>query len=84
VPVAYTEQYTSTVDAHGTMKTPFGPFDVLRVKVVLVRTVGFVATTIRTYSYVAECAGPVATIVSQNNEANAEFTTASEVQRLAP
>jgi hypothetical protein len=84
IPVAYTEAYTSTVDAHGVTKTPFGAFDVLRVKTVLTRTVGVVATTIRTFSYVAECAGPVATIVSQTNEANAEFTTAAEVQRLAP
>jgi hypothetical protein len=80
----YTEQYASKVDAHGTMKTPYGTFPVLRVHTVLTRTVGLVVTIVRSDAFVAECFGPVATIASQNNEANDEFTNAAEVRRLAP
>ena len=41
----YTEKYTSEVDAEGTLKTPLGTFDVLRVKVVLTRTIGVLPST---------------------------------------
>ncbi len=80
----YTEDYDSKVDAHGTLKTPFGDFNVLRVGVDLTRTVGFATTTTRTYLFVTECFGTVAAIVSKSNEAGDEFTTAAEVRRLAP
>ena len=79
------EDYASQVDSMGTMKTPFGTFEgVLRVRTDLARTVGFLTTDIRTYLYVAECFGTVASIVSQDDEPDVEFDTASEVRRLAP
>jgi len=84
VPVLYYEQYQSKVDAHGVIKTPYGMFDVLRIATVLTKTVGPTVTITRTFGFFAECATQVATIVSQPDEANAEFTSASLVERLAP
>ena len=84
VPNVYTEQYDSKVDAHGTIKTPFGTFTVLRVQTTLTRTVGATVTIVRSFAFVAECAGPVATVTSQADEPNVEFTNAAEVRRLAP
>lgn len=80
----YTEKYTYKVDARGTMKTPFADFPVLRTQVVLTRTVGLLTTTVRTYLFTTECFGTIASIVSKDNEQNAEFTSAAEVQRLSP
>ena len=80
----YTEQYASQVDAKGLLKTPFGDFKVLRVRTVLTRTVGVVPTVTRTFAFVAECFGTVATITSNSNETTVEFTTAAEVSRLSP
>jgi hypothetical protein len=84
VPVVYYENYQSKVDAHGTLKTPFGTFQVLRIATVLTKTVGAVVTITRTFGFFAECATQVATIVSQTDEPNAEFTNAALVERLAP
>ena len=81
--VSYSEDYTSQVDARGTLKTPYGDFDVLRVRVELERTVGFLTTTTRTYLFVSECFGTVGTIVSEDDEDEVEFTAAAEVRRLA-
>ena len=82
---SYSEKYTSSVDARGVLKTPYGTFDdVMRVRVELERVVGFSTTRTRTYMFVTECFGTVATIVSENNERELEFTTASEVRRLSP
>ena len=84
VQVYYTEKYASTVDAHGTLKVPYGTFDVLRVQTTLTRTVGAVVTLTQSLAFIAECFGPVATLTSQSNETKTEFTTAAEAQRLAP
>jgi hypothetical protein len=83
--VAYTESYESHVDQVGTMVTPYGEFPVLRVATDLTRTSGFstLATT-RTFTWVAECFGPVATATSQSFESSDEFTDVAEVRRLAP
>lgn len=81
--VSYSEDYTSQVDARGTLKTPYGDFEVLRVRVELERTVGFLTTTTRTYLFVSECFGTVGTIVSEDDESEVEFTAAAEVRRLA-
>jgi hypothetical protein len=83
-PVAYRETYSSQVDAEGRMKTPYAEFPVLRVRTDLTRVVGFSTTTVRTYIFAAECFGSVATITSQDNEDEVEFTSAKEVRRLAP
>ncbi len=83
VPSAYNETYDLSVDAHGELLTPFGPFQVLRVKVVLTRTAGVVTVT-RSYAFVTECFGTVATVTSNVGELADEFTKATEVRRLAP
>ncbi|MFU8803653.1 MAG: hypothetical protein ACNA8W_07595 [Bradymonadaceae bacterium] len=84
VTVLYDENYTYTVDRSGELRTPFGDFEVLRIRAELERVVGFVTTRVRTYLFAAECFGTVATIVSKDNESDVEFTEASEVRRLAP
>lgn len=84
VQVLYTEKYASTVDAHGTLKVPYGTFDVLRVQTTLTRTVGAVVTVTQSLAFIAECFGPVATLTSQSDETKTEFTNAAEAQRLAP
>lgn len=78
------ETYESEVDARGDMITPFATFDVLRVKVDLTRTVGALVTTQKTFAFVAECFGTVATVRSQTNESGEEFNDVSELQRLTP
>lgn len=80
----YTETYDVKVDQKGTMATPYATFDVLRVKIVLTRTVGAVPTVTRTYAFVTECFGTVATVVSRSNELSEEFTSTAEIRRLAP
>ena len=56
----------------------------LRVRVTLVRTVGVIPTTTRSFLFVSECFGTVASITSGDGESRAEFTRAAEVRRLAP
>lgn len=80
---AYSEKYDSQVDAKGTLKTPLGTFTVLRVRTTLTKTVGVLVTTIRSFAWVSECYGTVATATSDDNETNAEFTRASEIRRIA-
>jgi hypothetical protein len=80
----WTEDYSSTVDRSGEVATPFARFGALRVYTTLTRTVGVVSTITRTHAFVAECFGPVATLVSDANEANANFTSVSEARRLTP
>lgn len=80
----YTEDYSAQVDAEGELVTPLGKFDVLRVRVDLTRTWGFSVTTLRTYAFITECYGNVASIASKDNEKNVEFTRAAEVRRIAP
>ncbi len=83
--VAYTETYESRVDEVGTMKTPYGEFPVLRVATDLTRTSGFTTLlTNRTFTWVAECFGPVATAQSQSFDDGAELTDLAELRRLVP
>jgi hypothetical protein len=83
--VAYTEKYESRVDQVGTMKTPYGEFPVLRVATDLTRTSGLATLlTKRTFSWVAECFGPVATASSQDFASGTELTDNAEIRRLAP
>jgi hypothetical protein len=85
VPVAvYTEEYDSTVDQVGTMKTPYGTFPVLRVATNLLRN--SVADS-RTFAWVAECFGSVAQVTSQgfpNSVPSGEFSNPAEVWRITP
>jgi len=84
VAVNYTEKYESFVDAHGTLKAPYGDFPVLRTRVVLTRTVGLLNTVVRSYLFSTECFGTVASIAAKDNEPNAEVSSAAEVRRLSP
>ena len=80
----YFEQYVSKVDAQGTLKIPYGTFDVLRVQTTLTRTVGGVPTVTQSFAFVAECFGPIASLTSQTDETKTEFTSAAEARRLTP
>jgi hypothetical protein len=81
----YTEKYVSNVDQVGTMTTPYGDFPVLRIGTLLTQLqLGTPYRTVRSYAWVAECFGSVATATSQDNEANAEFSDDAEVRRLIP
>jgi hypothetical protein len=83
--VAYTEKYESKVDKVGTMVTPYGEFPVVRVATDMTRTSGFTTlATTRTFTWVAECFGPVATATSKSFESGPEFTDIAEVRRLTP
>lgn len=84
VAVFYTERYQGRVDAVGDAATPFGTFPVRRIAVDLTRTVGAAITTRRSFAFVAECYGTVATIASQDYESGSEFTDAAELWRLTP
>jgi hypothetical protein len=80
----YVEKYESSVDAHGTLKAPFGDFPVLRTRVVLTRTVGVMTTTVRSFLFGAECFGTVASIVAKDGVVTTEVSDAAEVRRLSP
>jgi hypothetical protein len=83
--VNYTEKYVSNVDQTGTVTTPYGDFPVLRVGTVLTQAqLGTVYRTVRSYAWIAECFGSVATATSQDNESNTEFSDDAEVRRLIP
>jgi hypothetical protein len=84
VPGVYSESYDDKVDAVGTMATPYGTFPVVRVAVDFTQTAGAVITTHKTYAWISECYGTVATITSQSYESKPDFTKAAEVWRLAP
>ena len=81
----YSERYAVRVDHLGTMTTPYGEFPVLRTATDLTRTSGLVTLhTQRTFAWIAECFGAVATVASQPFETSAEFDDPAEVRRLAP
>lgn len=83
--VAYSESYESHVDHVGAMVTPYGEFPVMRIVTDLTRTSGFTTlATKRTFTWVAECFGPVATASSQDFETDDEPSDLAEVRRLAP
>jgi hypothetical protein len=84
VPSSYFEDYRSTAVAAGDIVTPYATFDGLRVAVTLTRTVGVVPTVVQTSMYVTECFGAVATLTSEDDEPNPDFSTAAEVRRLSP
>jgi hypothetical protein len=84
IAVFYADTYTSKVDAHGTMKTPFATFPVLRIRVDRLSNLAGIITSSHRFVFVTECFGTVATMVSKDYEMADEFTTAAEVSRLAP
>jgi hypothetical protein len=80
----YAESYSSHVDAAGEVVTPSATYPVLRLNTVITRTVGVLPTVVRSFVFVSECVGSVATVRSQDNEAMIEFARAAEVWRLGP
>ena len=81
----YTETYVFEVDAAGRLLTPFSSdFEVLRVRSVLDREVGLLTTVIRSFAFIAECFGTVATVDAMENDPGPEFADTSELRRLAP
>lgn len=80
----YNEQYTSTVDAHGTLKTPYADLPVMRVHTKLLRYLNGVWMEKHTQSFVAECFGTVGTVVSNDYETSTDFTSTSEIWRFSP
>lgn len=80
----HSESYDSRVDAHGSMKTPFGTFPVLRVRTLLTRTVGVFVTQVRSQLFTSECYGVVAAVTSRDNEPDVEFEALKEARRLSP
>ncbi|HEY3816494.1 MAG TPA: hypothetical protein VGL81_04950 [Polyangiaceae bacterium] len=86
----YTEKYASVVDAHGTLKVPYGSFQVLRVQTTLTRTIAITdIETTQTMTFIAPCFGPVARLTSKTTTypeavpGNA-FTSVVEAWRLSP
>jgi hypothetical protein len=79
----YYESYDSVVDERGDAVTPFATFDALRVSVDLTRTAGVVVTQ-KTFAFVTECFGTVATVQSQLGETGDEFVDVAEIKRLTP
>lgn len=80
----YNEEYTSTIDAHGTLKTPYSDFPVLRVHTKLLRFLNGTWMERHTHTFVTECFGTVGTIVSKDYETAVDFTATSEIWRFAP
>jgi Na+/proline symporter len=83
----YSEEYDCQVDATGQLSTPYAEFDVLRVRTVLSRTIGVSKTEIRSFAFVSECFGTVATVASDESYilgGEVEFSEAAEIRRLAP
>lgn len=80
----YSERYLGQVDARGELITPFGTFQVQRLRVELTRTLGLLVTKTRQFNFVSECAGIVASVVSQEDEDEVEFSSATEIRRVIP
>ena len=80
----FTESYAGSADASGSLLTPFGVFRTLRTRIDLTQTIGLLVTTTRQFNFVSECAGIVASIVSESNEENVEFMSAAELRRVIP
>lgn len=80
----YTEDYDSTADREGTLRTPYGTFPVLRVRTLLTRTLGYIPTRVLSFAFLSECFGTVASMRSADNETKTELTHAVEVRRIAP
>ncbi len=82
--VYYSETYISKVDAKGVLDTPYGTFQqVLRVSTDLTKTVGLMTTKTRTFAFVTECFGTVASVASKSSPPAGEFTAVEELRRLS-
>lgn len=79
----WNESWTSVADHRGIVQTPYGNFPSLRVRTTLTRKVGILEYVTRSFAWVAECYGTVASARSKLDEPALEFTTAAELRRLA-
>lgn len=82
-----TDTYSAKVDLAGEAVTPYARFRVLRVATVMRRSRALwpvPSETLRTFTFVAECFGSVATLTSAAGESSAEPARFDEVRRLAP
>lgn len=79
----WNESWTSVADHRGIVQTPYGNFPSLRVRTTLTRKVGILEYVTRSFAWVAECYGTVASARSKLDEPALEFTTAEELRRLA-
>ena len=81
----YSEEYDSSVDAIGTVKTPFATFAALRVNTLLTQAS---VTKTRTYAWVTGCYGTIAKATSASTNTGTapveNFSQAAELERLAP
>ena len=80
----YGERYVSEVDRAGELITPFGTFEVLRVRTELTRTVGLLTTRIVSFAFVSECFGTVATVRGGDDDTGSELSAVAELRRLVP
>ncbi len=85
IPFASSDTYAVSVDAAGRLELPdLTVTQALRVRTqVTIVPVAGLTTTQRQVSMMFECLGEVARAVSQSNESQQDFQTASEVRRLA-
>lgn len=85
IPFASVDTYDVTVDAAGRLELPdLTLTQALRVRTaVAVAPVAGLPTSRKQVSFVFECLGEVARVVSQDGELTQDFTVASEVRRLA-
>lgn len=80
----YFETWSVAVDARGTLGTPAGLREVLRVNTRITRTAGATITLHRRIAFVAECAGTVGQVFGAPGDGTEEPTYASELWRVAP
>jgi hypothetical protein len=84
VPGTSYDDYQSSVDATGKLTVPYSTtaFPVQRVKTLLTRTIGATVTVYRSFAFVTECFGTIASVTSGPDESSDEFTNAAEIRRL--
>ncbi len=84
LPLIGTDQIDVDVTGSGRLDVPYVEFSpVLRVRTHVVRTTGTVSVGKRTTDFLFECFGEVAHAESNQNEPNADFTTAAVLRRYA-
>ncbi len=83
VPVTFTEQREASVDKTGTMRTPRGSFEVLRINDLRTTSFGLAEQSTRSFFFMAECVGTVASIRAEDGNDAPELLQASEIWRAS-
>ncbi|MBL8604403.1 MAG: hypothetical protein JNK72_20930 [Myxococcales bacterium] len=83
-PLNNVSRFTNRIDAAGEVRTPAGRFQALRLRTDLDQSIPLTVfrVTRRTFTFVSECWGVVARVISTDNESTVEFRRASEYRRL--